>query len=364
MRPRQLPDGRGPFRAEHLRSGDPYELSNGHAILCLPTGGRGSGPNSLGASVVGWDPAVKQAGVDTGYSPEPGTLRAPDVAVGNVPDEPGWVPGAPDLAIEYADVGRDEGMLALKVADLMAAGTRYLWVVRLTGPRRVEVHERGKKVRTVLPGHVLSAPGVLKNPVPVEALYDRDEAERATLTNLLQRRGYEDLDAVLAQGRAAGEAQGEARGRAASVLAVLEARGIHVTKTARERIERCQDVAQLDRWVRRAAVIDKVKVDMATRQSNAAKAKGSAATRQGQGGAAIRQRGDAGQQRRGADRAACRRDRATPCERLGSVARSKANVPTRQASVARPKATVATRQGSAAMRQGSAATPDSNVAEP
>src|SRR4029077_20082342 len=115
-------DERGPFRAEQLRSGDPYELSNGHAILCLPTGGSGSGPNQLGASVVGWDPAVKEAGVDTGYSPEPGTLRAPDVAVGNVPDQPGWVKGAPDLAIEYADVGQEEDKLQEKIADLLAAG--------------------------------------------------------------------------------------------------------------------------------------------------------------------------------------------------------------------------------------------------
>src|SRR6185503_12642982 len=98
-----------------------YELSNGHAVHCLPTGGSGSQPNRLGASVVGWDPAVKEAGVDTGYSPEPGTLRAPDVAVGNVPDQPGWVKGAPDLAIEYADAGQDEEKLEEKIADLLAA---------------------------------------------------------------------------------------------------------------------------------------------------------------------------------------------------------------------------------------------------
>ena len=240
------PLGGGPFRAEQLHSGDPYELSRGHAILCLPTGGSGSQPNGLGVSVVGWDPAVKEAGVDTGYSPEPGTLRAPDVAVGNVPNKPGWVPGAPDLAIEYADVGQDEEKLDEKIADLLAAGTKYLWVVRLIGPRRVEVHEPGKKMRTVLPGKQLTAPGVLKNPVRVEALYDRDEAERATLTNLLQRQGYEDLEAVLAAGLVS------------AVIAVLEARGIRITKAARERIAQCADAAQLDRWVRRAAVVNKL----------------------------------------------------------------------------------------------------------
>src|SRR5262249_29266880 len=131
-------------------------------------------------------------------------LRAPDIAVGNVPDKPGWIPGAPLLAIEYADVGQDEAKLERKIVDLLGAGTQYLWVVRLTGPRRVEVHRPGEPMCTVLPGELLHAPGALQNAVPVEALYDRNAAERVTLVNLLQRRGYADLEAVLAQGREEG----------------------------------------------------------------------------------------------------------------------------------------------------------------
>ncbi|WP_437587171.1 Uma2 family endonuclease [Sorangium sp. So ce1000] len=293
---------RGPFRAEHLRAGDPYELSNGHPVYCAPTGGRASGPNHLGSSVVGWDPAVKEVGVDTGYSPEQGTLRAPDVAVGNVPDRPGWVKGVPELAIEYADVGQDEESLKEKIDDLLAAGTRLLWVVRLNGPRRVEVHEPRRKVRVALPGQLLSAPGILKNAVRVEALYDRSEAEKSTLTNLLQRRGYEDLDAVLAAGReqglaagreqglaagreqglaagreqglAAGREQGLAAGREQGLVAgreqgleqgvlegkrdalrrVLDRRGLRLTKTAAAKISSCRSERELDRWLDRALV--------------------------------------------------------------------------------------------------------------
>ena len=115
---------------------------------------------------------------------------------------------------------------------------------------------------TVLPGHSLTAPGVLKNPVLVEALYDRGAAERATLVNLLQRRGYEDLDAVLAEGRAQGVKAGheeglkvgQYRGLAAAVIAVLEVRGFSATASVRARVERCADAGQLDRWIRRAAV--------------------------------------------------------------------------------------------------------------
>jgi hypothetical protein len=98
---------------------------------------------------------------------------------------------------------------------------------------------------------------VLKNPVRVEALYDRDEAERATLTNLLQRQGYQDLEAVLVAGRQQGEAKGRLAERAAAVLAVLDARGLRLAKAARERVERSTDLVQLDGWLRRAAVAKK-----------------------------------------------------------------------------------------------------------
>ena len=71
-----------------------------------------------------------------------------------------------------------------------------IWVVRLTGPRRVEVHEKGRAMRLCMPGDELTAPGILKNPVPVLAMYDREAAHEATLRNLLQRRGYESLRCV------------------------------------------------------------------------------------------------------------------------------------------------------------------------
>ena len=251
MSSRAYANPHGPFRADQLRSGDEYELSHGHAIYCAPTGGQGSGSNQIGASVVGWDPQVTEAGVDTGYSPSPGMLRAPDVAVGNVPSKPGWVKGAPSLAIEYADVGQDEAALEEKIHDLLSFGTRYLWVVRLTGPRRVEVHEPGKKMQTFLPGSMLTAPGVLKNAVRVEALYDRAEAERATLVNLLQRRGYEDLEAVLAEGREEGREEGRREGLVQAVLAILEVRGIEVDSAGRSRIE-AGTLPELARWLQRA----------------------------------------------------------------------------------------------------------------
>lgn len=241
-------DDSGPFVSAHFRSGDPYEVSHGHRILCAPTGGSGSGPNALGASVVGWDPAVTEVGVDAGYSPEPKMLRAPDVAVGNVPNKPGWIQGCPQLAIEYSDIGQDEPMLEKKIKDLLEAGTRLLWVVRLSGPRRVEVHRRGEPVQTACPGEYLTAPGILQNPVLVESLYDRNAAERATLINLLQRHGYADLDAVLQEGRD----EGRIAHARQTLRRVLEKRGLGLPAELDAHIEACSDVTRLDAWLDRA----------------------------------------------------------------------------------------------------------------
>jgi hypothetical protein len=55
-------------------------------------------------------------------------------------------------------MGQDEESLQDKIVDLLAAGTRFIWVVRLTGPRRVEVHELDRPMRTVSAGEELRAP--------------------------------------------------------------------------------------------------------------------------------------------------------------------------------------------------------------
>lgn len=262
---RPLTTSLGPFRADQIRPGDPYELSNGHAIHCMGTGGRGSRANLIGASVLDSDPAVEEAGVDTGYSPEAKTLRAPDVAVGNVPDEPGWVRGVPPLAVEYADTGQDEQELAAKISELFAAGTKLIWVVRLVGPRRVEVHEPGQPMRLLQSGDQLLAPGILRNPVPVQALFDRATAHEVTLRNLLQRQGYQDLDDVRGEGRKEGQEEGRKEGQEegaqalrGALFGVLEARGLPLDAVAHARVDGCHDLKTLQLWLTRAATVPDV----------------------------------------------------------------------------------------------------------
>ncbi|MFO0588352.1 MAG: Uma2 family endonuclease [Polyangiaceae bacterium] len=221
-------EGPGPLRATDISPKSRYELHDGHPIYCPPTGGDHARNTIAGAELLDTDPAVQEAGIDAGFSPRPGMLRAPDVAVGNVPDKMGWIQGVPPLAVEYAGSSQDEVTLQEKIQDLLGAGTKLVWVVRLVGPRRVEVYEPEKPVRTLGPGSLLSAPGILQNSYPVEALFDRNIAHRLTLRNLLQRQGYEDLDDLRIEGREERRKAGLAEGLRTAIRDLCEALGIAI----------------------------------------------------------------------------------------------------------------------------------------
>jgi ribonuclease HI len=51
--------------------------------------------------------------------------------------------------------------------------------------------------------------------------------------------------------------EARAEGLATAVICVLTARGLRVTKAIEERVQRCEDEAELLRWLRRAAVVDR-----------------------------------------------------------------------------------------------------------
>ncbi|MBI2395971.1 MAG: Uma2 family endonuclease [Deltaproteobacteria bacterium] len=211
-----MPESRGPFRPDHVQDGDRYEISRGHPVYVAPAGSRHGREHLVGAVPLATDPAVREAGIDVGYALDDHTLRAPDISIGNVPDAPGWADGAPRLAVEYADRGTNEDDLQAKVAELLAAGTELVWIVRLRGPRRVDVHARAEAPRTVPGGAMLEAPGILSRPLPVDALFDHHRADEVALENLLARHGHASLDAVRAEAREQGRA--EALIRAIEVL--------------------------------------------------------------------------------------------------------------------------------------------------
>ena len=251
--------GLGPYTVDQLREGDRYELDQGRRVYVAPTGKDGGQSTISGGELIVSDPIVKTAGIDIGHALNEKTLRAPDISVADLTDEPGWHKGAPALAVEYAGSGQDEAELKLKIKDLLAAGTRFIWVVRLIGVRHVEVYEPEKPMRLAHIGDELRAPGVLQNPIPVQAMFDRQLAHELTLRNLLQRKGYQGLDAVREEGHQRGLEEGHQRGLEegrqalrSTLKSILLARGFSLDPDQADRLAACHEMALLERWVGRA----------------------------------------------------------------------------------------------------------------
>ncbi len=93
----------------------------------------------------------------------PDTVLAPDVAYisqetmggRHLPKE-GWVPCAPDLAIEVISPSNLDSDIAAKIETYLGAGVRRIWVVR---PRTqtVTIHLPDHTSRTLLPGGTLTS---------------------------------------------------------------------------------------------------------------------------------------------------------------------------------------------------------------
>ncbi|AUX29076.1 hypothetical protein SOCE836_011620 [Sorangium cellulosum] len=83
-------------------------------------------------------------------------------------------------------------------------------------------------------------------------------AARRTLEAMMKS-GYEYQSefarSYVAKGRQEGRLEGLLEAKAQGVLAVFEARGLEVPADIRERVLASKDVAELDRWIRRAAVV-------------------------------------------------------------------------------------------------------------
>ena len=68
----------------------------------------------------------------------------------------------------------------------------------------------------------------------------------------------------LEQGLEKGRQEGLLEAKAQAVLAFLEARGLEVPAEVRERVLASTDVAELDRWIRRAASVGDARELLAT----------------------------------------------------------------------------------------------------
>jgi hypothetical protein len=70
----------------------------------------------------------------------------------------------------------------------------------------------------------------------------------------------------IAQGRAEGRQEGRQEGRRKALHLVLEARGLALSAAQGERIDRCTSSKQLDAWLRRAAIVEKIEQLFDTRR--------------------------------------------------------------------------------------------------
>ncbi|HMY21027.1 MAG TPA: Uma2 family endonuclease [Polyangium sp.] len=164
--------------------------------------------------------------------------RAPDVVLIRelkLPDVDGPLRGVPILAVEVRAT-QAKKYLEEKVKLYLEHDWPTVWIVH-TERHEVEIVQHGLAPVVYRPGaNVPLVPELDKyglSSLPVNAFFDKLEASK-----------YIDRWA---------EAQGHQRGIATSLLAVLEARGIRITAAVRKRIDACNDVNALQRWLLLAA---------------------------------------------------------------------------------------------------------------
>ena len=167
-----------------LRAGDigPCELIRGELRMMNAAGGQHGRITAQLSFLLSTHIVPKCLGTcyaaETGFilSRDPDTVRAPDfafIAAGRAATpERGFMPGAPDLAVEVLSPDDRPGYVREKVAEWLEAGTRAVWIV---DPRKrtVVVHEPAQpplelgESDTIRGGAVL--PGL---ELPVSAVFD------------------------------------------------------------------------------------------------------------------------------------------------------------------------------------------------
>ncbi|MCC7020294.1 MAG: Uma2 family endonuclease [Ardenticatenales bacterium] len=148
------------------------ELVKGEYIEMAPASG---GHGAVGINIGYWlvdhvrrHPTGRVYAAETGFvlARNPDTVRAPDASYlafprGDHPlDQPGFIEGPPDLAVEVVSPNDTEREVAAKVADFMGAGTPLVWVIRAKN-RTVTVHDASGDVRVLGEGEVLDGGDVL-----------------------------------------------------------------------------------------------------------------------------------------------------------------------------------------------------------
>ena len=149
-----------------------HELIDGELHTMAPAGGEHGGTAGaihfhLGRFVYD-QPIARVLAAETGFILRrgPDRVRAPDVAVlraERLPPEglpAGYIPGAPDLAVEVVSPGDRAARVRDKAADWLRAGARIVWVV-YPSPIRLFVHRADGSIEQLGPDDVVDGADVL-----------------------------------------------------------------------------------------------------------------------------------------------------------------------------------------------------------
>ena len=150
--------------------------------------------------------------------------------------------------------------ITIRAEDMTARGVRRLIVVFV---KRGEVTEWSPAEHRFVP---LPLEGVLEDPtliqpIPIRAMLDAAAAKRAVVTGVwaqndpwLQERKRE----LTELGHELGRQEGRQEGQHASLLLVLEGRGLDPSDEQRAAIESCTDPERLQRWLRATGRVNSV----------------------------------------------------------------------------------------------------------
>ncbi len=148
-----------------------FELVNGRLLVREPAGFRHGRVATTLAIVLGTHVREHRLGVvltaDTGFVLRrgPDTVRAPDVCFvsrDRIPDpEPvSFAELAPDLAVEVVSPSNTHAEIAGRVRDLLAAGTRLVWVFD-PELRTATIHRPGREPEHLTPHGEINGEGVV-----------------------------------------------------------------------------------------------------------------------------------------------------------------------------------------------------------
>ncbi len=159
-----------------------YELIKGELRPMSPSGGPHGDATSRITFYVNGIVYAEELGstfaAETGFLVDrnPDSVMAPDfsfVAAGRLsyPLQEGYIPLAPDLAVETRSPNDTKKEVADKVQDWLAAGVRMVWVIE-PRKRTVTIHRLGQPPRVLGVADVLDGEDVLPGlAVPIKAVF-------------------------------------------------------------------------------------------------------------------------------------------------------------------------------------------------